>query len=79
MSDRQYSLTEISEAVNKGADLVLDDIAPSEYDRDLVNLVVNAAMAMLDNPAATLDEVITENYSESPETVRSWHSNWGQV
>ncbi len=39
-------------------------------------MVVNAVLHVLENPNASLDEVIRENYEEEPEEVRSWWSGW---
>jgi hypothetical protein len=68
---------ELNDAVNAGADLVLEDLElfATEYSlsiacRSLVDLVVNAQVYL--HPGATLDEVIAAEYSRSPEEVRSW-------
>lgn len=72
-TERTYTRADVSRAVNAGADLVLEDFDASEQDRDLVNIIVNAALTLLDKPDATLAEVIEENYGdEDPDEVRSW-------
>ncbi|WP_327377648.1 hypothetical protein OG393_29090 [Streptomyces sp. NBC_01216] len=71
-----WTREDISNAVNNGVDLVADELAGSERDADLMNMVVNAAMTLLENPHYTLDEVIQECYDEDPEEVRSWWSGW---
>lgn len=79
MADKTYSRDEVNQAVNAGIDLITGDreIYLSGRDHDLLNLAVNAALSLLDNPDWTLDDVIRHNYeSEDPEdgpaTVRSW-------
>ncbi|MEH6373672.1 hypothetical protein V7793_04830 [Streptomyces sp. KLMMK] len=71
-----WTREDISNAVNNGVDLVVDELTGSERDSDLMNMVVNAVMTLLENPHYTLDEVITECYDEDPEEVRSWWSGW---
>lgn len=65
---------QVSQAVNEGADLVIEGLELDERDTDLVNLVVNAVMARLDagNGALDLDDVIRESYDEDPAEVRGW-------
>ncbi|MGK5627023.1 hypothetical protein [Streptomyces sp. URMC 123] len=71
-----WTREDISKAVNSGVDLVADELAKSERDTDLMNMVVNAVMTLLDNPHYTLDEVIQECYDEDPEEVRAWWAGW---
>ncbi|MFJ7205594.1 hypothetical protein ACIQWR_18905 [Streptomyces sp. NPDC098789] len=70
-----WTREDIATAVNAGADLVTAELG-SERDQDLMNMVVNAVLHILENPNASLDEVIRENYEEEPEEVRSWWSGW---
>ncbi|MFD8597728.1 hypothetical protein ACFV1L_22260 [Kitasatospora sp. NPDC059646] len=58
--------------VNGAADLVLDALDLGERDNDLINLVVNATGAMIDNPDVTFDEMVIEQYSATPEELRGW-------
>jgi hypothetical protein len=59
-----HTRDEVLAAMNRAADDVLSAIAaPDEGTRDAVNLVVNAATTYLENPDATLDEAIEENYT----------------
>jgi hypothetical protein len=80
---KTYSRDDVSQAVNAGANLVTGD--PGIYmdegrDWSLVNLVVNAALSLLDDPGMSLDEVIRANWQErdeegndiTVEEVRSW-------
>ena len=67
---RTFTRDEVSTAVNAGVQLALDDneLSLSDRDYDLVNLIVNAALSMLDDPPpASLDEVIERNYQPDPE------------
>lgn len=69
-SERTYTRDEVLTAVNAGAQLVQDDdgIHLSGRDTDLVNLVVNAAGSMLDDPPpASVDEVAERCYQPDPE------------
>lgn len=70
--DTSYTRDRITTAVNAGADLVMDNLELGDRDRDLLNLVVNAALSLLDAPAMTLDDVIEENYETSPSELRGW-------
>jgi hypothetical protein len=56
-----YTRDQVSRAVNDGTDLVME-LGDGERDSDLLNLAANAALTLLDNPAATLDDVILANY-----------------
>ena len=52
--DGMYTREQVERAVNDGADMVNSS--------DEINLVVNAQLTLLDNPQATLNEVIVANY-----------------
>lgn len=76
-----FSRDDVAAAVNRGADLVLDDADLFPYEdgdeirvRSVVDLVVNAAMACLDagDGPVDLDGVIGENYGTDPAVVRGW-------
>ena len=71
-----YTRDQVNAAINAGVELVTSDPGIPLRDEviDLINLVASAIGTMLDNPAATLDEAITENYTEPPATVRCWVS-----
>ncbi|OKH95406.1 hypothetical protein [Streptomyces uncialis] len=69
---KTYTRADISKAVNGGADLVHDELGLGERDYDLLGLIVNAAMAVLDQPGTSLDDVIRDSYKEEPEEVRGW-------
>jgi hypothetical protein len=70
-----HARAEVAIAVNAGVDLILDGFDCGERDSDLIGLVVNAAMTLLDNPSATLGDVLAGSY-DSPEEVRSWWGGW---
>jgi hypothetical protein len=67
-----YTRDDVEVAVNAGADLVMEDLSLGDRDYDLINLVVNAIMVRLEDAEASLDDVIRENYGDSPEEVRGW-------
>ncbi|MEU5431122.1 hypothetical protein AB0H73_36715 [Streptomyces olivoreticuli] len=67
----QYTREQVSQAVNSGIDLAAENTGRA-YADDLDNLVVNAALTLLDDPDADFYKVTTECYSESPRVVRSW-------
>ena len=72
MADKMYTRDEVSEAVNNAVNLVAGNIEVSDSDQDMLNLIVNAAMTLLDFPGASMHEVITANYAEDPENVLGW-------
>ena len=69
---------QVSQAVNDGAELVIHDdgLQVGERETDLINLVVNAAMTLLDKPGTTLDQVMDSNYEGGAARVRSWWGSW---
>jgi hypothetical protein len=71
-----YTREQVSEAVNAGADLVRDDLDLGDCDTDLINLLVNAALTLLDEPGLSLDDVIRRCYETEPAEVRGWWSGW---
>jgi hypothetical protein len=72
LMSQTYTCDQISEAVNAGADLVLSEFDLGDRDMDLLNLVVNAAMTVLDKPDADMDYVAAECYSEPLDEIKSW-------
>ncbi|MCS0601121.1 hypothetical protein NX794_07735 [Streptomyces sp. LP11] len=68
-----FTLEQLTDAANGGADLVLDGLDLGDRDRDLINLVVNAIVTVGEDPLVDdLDTVIETQYETSPEEVRSW-------
>lgn len=73
-----FSFDQVSRAANDGADLVTGGLDLGDRDRDLINIVVNAILSLLKNPAMTLDDVLNENWQAdgddetAAEMVRSW-------
>lgn len=71
---REYTREQVSTAVNAAADLVRDSLDLSDRDGDLVNLIVNAALTLLDEPGLSLDDAIRLCYETDPAEVRDWCS-----
>ncbi|MCF3100993.1 hypothetical protein IPZ58_05310 [Streptomyces roseoverticillatus] len=71
-----YTRDQVSAAINGGADLVTDELVDAERDVDLINLVVNAALSILDTPEISLNDVMERNYEGGAEEVRSWWGVW---
>ncbi|WP_445517347.1 hypothetical protein [Streptomyces sp. NEAU-174] len=69
--DPQYTRDQVSQAVNNGIDLAAKHERRTVAD-DLDNLIVNAALTLLDDPDADFHKVATENYDECPSVIRSW-------
>ena len=70
-----YGYGQVMAAANQAADMVIEELQlPDCGARDIVNLVVNALGTLLEDPAASLDKVIRDNYGEDPEEVLSWCS-----
>lgn len=69
-----YTRDQIATAADLAIELLFDDpgISLSSRDRDLLNLAVNTAMTVLDNAAATLEQVIAACYDRDTEEVLSW-------
>ncbi|MBT2396288.1 hypothetical protein [Streptomyces sp. ISL-100] len=67
----QFIREQVSQAVNNGVDASAQHTGRNIPD-DLDNLVVNAALTLLDDPEADFYTVAIECYSESPRVVRSW-------
>lgn len=74
MSGREYTGEQVSAALNRAADDILEAIEYSETGkRDVANLVVNAGVHYLSHPEATLDEAIIANYDGvDPAEVIDW-------
>lgn len=70
-----YTSTQVYEAVNEGADVVNDYLDLGEPESDAINLVVNAAIACLEKPGTSFEEMVEKSYSvDTPDEIRSW---WG--
>ncbi|MFE2157045.1 hypothetical protein ACFW9M_04440 [Streptomyces lydicus] len=67
----QYTRDQVSQAVNNGIDLAAAKERCTVAE-DLDNLIVNAALTLIDDPAADFYTVATKCYSESPRVIRSW-------
>jgi hypothetical protein len=68
-SGDRFTRADVAVVVNAGVDMVVDELSQRERDTDLLNLVVNTVLTRLDNPEASLDDVIEKNYDgEDPRT-----------
>lgn len=67
-----FTREQVSRAVNDGADLVSDTLSLGELETDLINVVVNAALAKLDNPNVDFDTVVEENFDGDPRGWWDW-------
>lgn len=63
----------VSKFVNEGADMILDELPQlGEPETDAINLVVNAAAWLAENPGGSFDQMIEECYDTTPDKVRAW-------
>jgi hypothetical protein len=74
MSDSTYTREQVVALVNRAVDMVTA-LNMSEPSTDAANLVVNTVHTLMGNPAATLDDVVTENYGDvgSDSDPRTWN------
>ncbi|MFE4497107.1 hypothetical protein ACFRKD_32145 [Streptomyces niveus] len=73
-----YTLDQVHDAVNEGADIVNDSLGLGEPETDAINLAVNGALACLEKPGITFEEMVDRNYGEDTvEDIRSWWG-WGK-
>jgi hypothetical protein len=68
----RYDHDHVTKAINEGADVIRDALDLGERDNDLLNLVINAAVTCMERPGSTFDDVVTANYAETPDEVRTW-------
>ncbi len=66
-----YSRDQISDALNRAAEQILDHTG-GEFPTDLINLMVNASMHQLDHPDDSLIQAIEANYETDPAEVLGW-------
>ncbi|MFL0579654.1 hypothetical protein [Dietzia sp. 179-F 9C3 NHS] len=57
-----YTRTQVAEAVNGAADLLLESANLTPDTTTLIDFVVNAALTRLEAPDATVEDVIAENW-----------------
>ena len=75
---RPVSRDSFMQVVNEAADRVIEEMGWEEMrERDAINLMVNLLGEMLDNPDATVEQVMA-NYSGGADEVRSWWPDWGR-
>jgi hypothetical protein len=73
MTDKTYTAEEISAALNKAADDIIEATeAEDEGLRDALNLMVNAAGAYLWDGAKNLEEVAEKNYDADLDSIVGW-------
>lgn len=79
-ADGPTAKTEAEEAIqehaNAGADLVIDALDLGDRDTDLINLVVNAACHVSEQPEASFDAMVRAKYDTDPNEVRDWWDEW---
>jgi hypothetical protein len=77
VTDPMYTRSDVSAALSAGADVILDELDSGERDRDLITLIINAAMSCLDNPheETSFDQVAYDTNVEHPDSVRAWWSH----
>lgn len=76
MADERYARSDVSAAVNAAADLIENELDLGERDHDLLDLVVKAVRACLDDRGVSFDQMVEDNYDHEPDTVRGWWSAW---
>ncbi|MBT2383846.1 hypothetical protein [Streptomyces sp. ISL-11] len=72
MSD--YTIEQVREAINRGADLVLENLSLGEPEEDAINLVVNAAISSLEDPTVDIERVAQEQYQVPFSEIATWWS-----
>jgi hypothetical protein len=73
-----YTWTQVYDAVNEGADIVNDFLGLGEPETDAINLAVNAALACLEKPGTSFEEMVENSYSvDTSDEIRSWWG-WGK-
>lgn len=75
MTDQHFPRAALSTALNSSADMLERELLLGERDQDLINLMVNATLARLDDPAVPFEDMVSENFS-LPREVRGWWSSW---
>jgi hypothetical protein len=69
----------VIQLANDAADRVIKQMQwDDSRERDAINLLVNMLGTMLDDPDATVDEVMDANYQGGADEVRSWWPGWGR-
>lgn len=74
MSDKTYTTDQVVALMNRAVKLITDAITLDEPCDDVAHLMVNATATLLDNPNATFDDVVTENYGDvdTKDDPRKW-------
>lgn len=74
---RRYTGEDIRTAVNAAADMINEEMNIRESESDIINLGVNVSITLMENPHATFEEVVSENYDISVEEILGWW-DWGR-
>jgi hypothetical protein len=73
MAEQQYTQEQVSAALNKAADDIIEATeAEDEGLRDALNLMVNAAGSYLWDGAEDLGEVAVKNYDADLDSIVGW-------
>lgn len=69
---KRFTRNRVCRAVNDGADLVSDSLSLGGLETDLLNVMVNAVIAKLDDPDVDFDTMIEENFEGDPRDWWDW-------
>jgi hypothetical protein len=75
---RSWTTDEVEDAAQAAVTLVTtaDGLDLGEYGTDLLGLAAHATMALLRDPAVSLDQVMDACYAEGAAQVRTWWNGW---
>lgn len=71
-AEQLFSLAQITEALNRAADDIVDQADADNTVTDATNLMVNAGVHYLTHPADELLDAIQANYDSEVDEVLSW-------
>jgi hypothetical protein len=69
--DTQVTRDQVSKAVNDGIDWAAEKVRGRAAD-DIDNLAVNAVLTLLEDPAASFEDIVASCYGEDPAVVGRW-------
>ncbi|WP_280426776.1 hypothetical protein [Nocardia carnea] len=69
-------LAQLNDAFERAADLLRSGLELSDPYRDLLNLAATTFAGLLQNPDASLDQLLREGQSVSVAEVKGWWSGW---
>lgn len=67
-----FTREQVNQAASRAADMIRDELRLAVVDDALANLIVNAVMGVLDDPARDLAGIIDAAYSQPAGEVPSW-------